>query len=137
MNKKFALSVALPFIGAIPIVILGVFQSQIIEMVGRNLWTIFMIIAVIIVIVFSIWPFVGIFKKMFGGKGYGFFWGNGKLAKQILAGGKPAKATLVSIGENSGGGVITINDQPLMNLTFRVEEGDTPPYEVSFDTIVS
>ena len=64
------------------------------------------------------------------------FFGSGKKAEKILATGKPAEATLLSIDENSKGGVVTINDQPLLNLKLLVEDGQKAAYEVSFDTVV-
>jgi hypothetical protein len=136
-KKKFALMFILPFIGTVPIIIVSALEEEIVKWGGESLWTTLFVISMILVFALSLFPFVGVFKGLFGGKGYNFFWGSGKLAKQILAGGKPATATLLKIGENSGGGVVTINDQPLLCLTFRVEEGETPPYEVSVDAIVS
>jgi hypothetical protein len=135
-NKKFALGFILPFIGAIPIIIISIFEEEIIQRWGENTFTVFLVIGIIVVFGLSIYPFIGAFKGMFGGKGYGFFWGNGKMANQILATGKPAFATLLKIDENSGGGIATINDQPLLCLTLLIEEGSSQPYQVSFDTIV-
>jgi hypothetical protein len=135
-SKKFALAFILPFVGAIPVILVNVFEEQIVDWVGWDAWNVIMIISVILVIVLSLFPFIGIFKGMFGGKGIGFFWGNGKQAAQILANGKSATATLLKIGENSGGGIATINDQPLLCLTLLIEEGSSAPYQVSFDTIV-
>jgi len=64
------------------------------------------------------------------------FFGSGKKAEKILATGKPAIATLLTIGENSKGGVVTINDQPLLNLKMLVEPENGASYEVSFDSII-
>ncbi len=136
-NKKFAMVFILPFVGAIPVILVNVFEEQIVVWAGRDVWTVFLVISIVLVFGLSMYPFIGVFKGMFGGKGYSFFWGRGKLAAQILAIGKPATATLLKIGENSGGGIATINDQPLLCLTLLIEEGSDPPYQVSFDTIVS
>jgi len=77
-------------------------------------------------------------KSIFGAFGSSnTFFGSGKKAEKILATGKPAVATLLSIGENSKGGVVTINDQPLLNLKLLVDPEGAPPYEVIFDTIIS
>jgi hypothetical protein len=136
-NKKFALGFILPFIGAIPVILLNIFEEEIVQSIGREIWTVFLVIGFILVIALSLYPFIGALKGMFGGKGYSFFWGSGKLATQILAGGKPATATLIKIDENSGGGIATINDQPLLCLTLLIEEGSSQPYQISFDTIVA
>lgn len=64
------------------------------------------------------------------------FLGDGKKARAILAAGRPATATVLSLSENSKGGVVTINDQPLLNLKLLIEDGSRPAYEVSFDTII-
>jgi hypothetical protein len=64
------------------------------------------------------------------------FFGKGKTARRILETGRGATATVVSLNENSGGGVVTINDQPYLNLKLLVDDSKNPPYEVSFDTII-
>jgi hypothetical protein len=56
--------------------------------------------------------------------------------RRILRTGRPAAATVKRIGESSQGGVITVNDQPYLNLVLEVNDGVHPPYEVSFDTII-
>ena len=62
------------------------------------------------------------------------FFGGGE--KRIRATGRPGRATLLSVGENSGGGVVTVNDQPYLNLMLRVDDGVRAPYDVSIDTLV-
>jgi len=64
------------------------------------------------------------------------FFGGGPTARRIRKHGRPARATVLAIGENSGGGVVTVNDQPYLNLQVRVEDGYQAPYDVSFDTII-
>lgn len=64
------------------------------------------------------------------------FLGQGKTAAQILKTGWPATATVLSIGESRQGGVMTINNQPLLNLKLLIEEGGKAPYEVSLDTLI-
>jgi len=83
-------------------------------------------------------PFIFVFgflRKSLGGLG-GFF-GGGKDRKRILAEGRPAEGEIIALGENSGGGYMTINDQPVVNLKLRILDGNKPPYEVSFDTVIS
>ncbi len=62
--------------------------------------------------------------------------GVSKDSQRILSTGKQARATVLQIGENSGGGTITINDQPYLNLRLMVEDGERPPYEVSLNTVI-
>ena len=64
------------------------------------------------------------------------FLGAGAEAKRILKTGSAASATVLSIGESSGGGVMTVNEQPYLNLKLLVEDGRNKPYEVSFDTLI-
>jgi hypothetical protein len=64
------------------------------------------------------------------------FFGGGPGARRIRKYGRPARATILAIGENSGGGVVTVNDQPYLNLQVRVEDGFRAAYDVSFDTVI-
>lgn len=83
-------------------------------------------------------PFIVVFgflKKTLGG--LGGFLGGGKERKRILSEGRSAEGEIIAIGENSGGGIMTINDQPVVNLRLRIHDGNKPPYEVSFDTVIS
>jgi hypothetical protein len=83
-------------------------------------------------------PFIIFFawmRKNLGGLG-GIF-GGGKERKRILAEGRPAIGEVIELGENSGGGYMTVNDQPVVNLKLRIYDGNKPPYEVSFDTVIS
>ncbi len=136
MKKRLGWAIALPFLGVIPVVVISILEPQIRTSWGESAWTTMFVISMILVFGLSIFPFLGFFKSMFGGKGYGFFWGNGKLARQILASGTDAKATIISIGENSQGGVVTINDQPLLNLVLRIDNNYDPEYDVSIDTVI-
>lgn len=47
-----------------------------------------------------------------------------------------ATAEILALNENSQGGVMTVNDQPIANLRLKIFDGDKPPYEVSVDTAV-
>ncbi len=135
-KNKLAWSIALPFLGSIPIILISVLEPQIRDGVGDIGWTVMFVIAMVAVFALSLLPFISVFKGMFGGMGYNFFWGSGKIARQILASGSDATATIVSIGENSQGGTVTINDQPLLNLVLRIDNNYDPEYDVSIDTIV-
>lgn len=136
MSKKRLFLFFLPFLMAVPIIIVGTQQEKIIERLGSGTFGTIMTLLIISVVVVSILPFIKIFKGFFSGR-YGFFWGRGALANQVLQSGTPAIATVKSIGENSGGGTMTINGQPVLNLILEIQIDSKPPYEVSFDTIVS
>lgn len=140
MAKKksfFGLMFALPFIAAIPIVIWGVFETQIKNLIGKGWYEGLLPVFIVLIVICSILPFLGMFKGLFGMKGgFNFFWGSGKKAQEILSTGKSATATLVAIGESSQGGTVTINDQPYLNLRLQIDDGYRVPYEVSIDTIV-
>lgn len=56
--------------------------------------------------------------------------------RRILRTGRPATAVVKRIGESSQGGVITVNDQPFLNLVLYVDDGVRTPYEISLDTII-
>ena len=135
-KNKFIWAFALPFLGAIPVVLLAAFEQKVVSWWGEPTRNTLFAIAMVLVFVLAFLPFIGLLKGMFGEKGISFFWGRGKLARQILAAGSEATATIVSIGENSKGGIVTFNDQPLVNLVLRIDNNYDPEYEVSFDTIM-
>lgn len=64
------------------------------------------------------------------------FIGGGRATKKILKTGRAASAIVLSIGESSQGGVITVNNQPYLNLQLEVHDGNKIPYKISFDTII-
>ncbi|MBN2379946.1 hypothetical protein JXM67_09125 [candidate division WOR-3 bacterium] len=125
----------LPFVVVIPLVLWNVFQRQITSYIGQTWWIVGLVVFIVLTVAGSIIPFIGAFGSFFGG-GYSFFWGSSKKGKEILTSGRAAKATVVGIGEHSGGGTLTINDQPVLNLRLEIDDGYKQPYEVSFDTIV-
>lgn len=101
------------------------------ELMSSAWW---IIVWIILFLIPFIIPFMWM-RKAFGGLG-GIF-GGGKDRRRIMAEGRPATAEIVELGENSGGGYMTINDQPVVNLKLRIYDGNKPPYEVSFDTVIS
>ena len=135
-KRKAILTFLLPLLGSTPILLLAMFEERIVEYFGRTWWTVLLGVSIAAMVVLSLLPFSAMFKGLFGGKGFNFFWGAGRKAKEIQANGRPASAILVEIGENSGGGTITINDQPYLNLKLQIDDGHSQPYEVSFDTVV-
>lgn len=131
MGKSFKLG----FFGAIlvwvPVLLLGIFERQISEFIGRPVWIIAMITFSVGALFLHLYPF------FYQGPGsYNFFWGKGKRAREIKLSGRPATATLLEIGENSGGGTVTINDNPYLNLKLQIDDEKTEPYQVSLDTVV-
>jgi hypothetical protein len=136
-KSRFGLLFALPFIAAIPIVIWGALETEIKKLIGKQWWEGLMPVFIVLVVLCSLLPFIGVFKGLLGMKGgFNFFWGSGKKAKEILSTGKSATATLVALGESSQGGTVTINDQPYLNLKLQIDDGYKQPYEVSLDTVI-
>ncbi len=131
MAKRFRLG----FLGSIliwvPVVILGVFHEKIIASIGGIWFGILMGVFAVGAVVLDIFPFFS-----GGAGGYYFFWGKGRRARKILESGRLARATLLGIGENSGGGTVTINDDPYLNLKLKINDGSKPPYDVSLDAVV-
>lgn len=135
-KKKRRLSLFfLPFIMVVPLVLWNIFQQQITGYIGEPAWNVGLIVFIVLVVAGSILPFITAFSSFFGG-GYSFFWGGSKKGREILTNGRAATATVIGIGENSGGGTLTINDQPVLNIRLQIDDGYRQPYEVSFDTIV-
>jgi hypothetical protein len=64
------------------------------------------------------------------------FFGGSPRTRRILRTGRPAQATIQSIGESSTGGTTTVNDQPYLGLTLEVNDGSRAPYVVTLDTII-
>lgn len=132
MAKRFKLG----FVGGIliwaPVVLIGIFSEKIIALIGGVWFGILMGVFGLGAVLLDIFPVFGI-----GPGGYYFFWGKGRRARKILQSGRQARATLVEIGENSGGSSVTINDDPYLNLRLQIDDGLNKPYEVSLDTVIS
>lgn len=94
---------------------------------GETFITVYGVIGALVVVVIVFGGFMGPMLSFFGGS---------PEEKRIRKTGRPARATIIRVGENSGGGVVTVNDQPYLNLVVRVEEGPGAPYEASFDLII-
>ncbi|MBD3284911.1 hypothetical protein GF359_00950 [candidate division WOR-3 bacterium] len=131
MPKIFRLG----FFGAIlvwvPVLLLGIFERQISGLVSRPVWIVAMVTFSAGALFLHIYPF------FYRGPGsYEFFWGKGKKAQSVIREGRLARATLLEIGENSGGGTVTINDNPYLNLKLSIDDGKSAVYEVSLDTVI-
>ncbi len=125
----------LPFVMPFILVLWNILADQITAYIGSTVWNIGLVVLFVLVFAVPLLPFFRIFS-LFGG-GYNYFWGAGKKAKEVLLNGRSAKATVISIGENSGGGTMTINNQPVLNLKLLIDDGYRKPYQTSFDLIVS
>gem|GEM_PF-592002 len=107
-------------------------QPKIGEMFGPNMAS---GLFVGIIIVFVAGTLLDSFSMIFRGFTNPFL-GSGKKAKYILENGIPATATVLSLGENSKGGTVTINDQPYLNIKLKIDDYKNKPYEISFDTVI-
>jgi len=113
------------------IIIISIFSNFLTKTLGNAGF----ITIIVVLIVFScVFPIVYFFKKL--GSSYNLFLGGGKKSQSVRLYGRSATATVLNIGENSGGGIVTINDQPYLNLKLKIDDGFGQPYEVSFDTII-
>jgi hypothetical protein len=127
---NIAKSFFLPFLAPIPLILYALLPEIAgwdpeVEL-GETANVIIWVILIGFVIVMSILPFKGAFGSFFGTKE----------SKRIQAIGREATAVVQGIGENSQGGIVTINDQPLLNLQLEVHDGNVPPYPVSLDTVI-
>jgi hypothetical protein len=80
-----------------------------------------------LIVVLSLLPFIGPMFSFFGGSAE---------TKRIIREGRPATGKIISIGESSQGGTITVNDQPYLGISMEVNDGFRTPYVTSVDTIV-
>jgi len=127
---RIAKAFFLPFLAVIPLIIFALLPEVLgvdleVEL-GETVYVIIWIVLVLFVAVLSFLPFRGAFGSFFGTRE----------SKLIEAEGRRATAVVQAIGENSKGGIVTINDQPLLNLVLEVRDGNAPPYTVSFDTVI-
>lgn len=64
------------------------------------------------------------------------FMGGGKRSKQIRISGRPATATVLSIGEVSSRASVTTDGQPYLRLVLQIDDRTRPPYEVTINTTI-
>jgi hypothetical protein len=135
MARKW-MSFIMIYVSVLPIIAVGTSEKWAPKIIGQAKYDAlahnpfgYVIMAVCIALPFvaSIAHFIKPMMAAFGGS---------PSARRIQKYGRPAKGTLLAIGENSGGGVVTVNDQPYLNLQVRVEDGFRAAYDVSFDTII-
>ena len=134
--KHFGLGMFLTFIAWAPIIIWQTSTEWGPKVLGAERYQALMAPHIVqaVAIVLTVGTFlIGMYLLM--GPVLGTMFGIGAEAR-IRKTGRPAKAVLKALGENSGGGIVTINDQPYLNLTVEVHDGYQAPYVASFDTIV-
>jgi hypothetical protein len=136
MLKGFAGGMLLLFIAWVPIIIVGTSEAWGPAVLGPDAyqalmanhapWVVAIIFAAVVFLggMFIILrPLFGVLKNVGGG------------GSQLLQTGKSARAKVLSLGE-SGAGIVTVNDQPLLSLTLEVSDGYGTPYQVAIETIV-
>ncbi len=123
----------IPFVFVVLIVIYQIFFYQtFLERFGSKTAGSISTILIILTVIFSVFESLSMgFSSMTNP-----FLGSGRKAKKILKTGISATAKILTIGENSKGGVVTINDQPYLNLKLKIDDYKNPPYETTFDTII-
>jgi hypothetical protein len=129
----------LPFVSWIPMLIWGLTPMWATKVFGPNALTIdkmdsgnivaigITVVCIGMIVVLSFLPFIGPMFSFFGGSAE---------TKRILREGRPATGKIISVGESSQGGTITVNDQPYLGISMEVNDGFRTPYVVSIDTIV-
>lgn len=114
------------FVSPLPIVIWALLPEFGIT-VKEPWFTIFLVIFIALPFVTSLLLFAPAMFSFFGGS---------PGTRRILANGRSADGVIKSIGESSLGGVITVNNQPYLNLLLEVHDSYQAPYIVSLDTII-
>ncbi len=127
-SKVFLLS----FLAPVPLILIGIFENDLREMLGNGTMDILFPVAIAFTVGLILFSTFKSFAKPMAAA---FGWG--KDARLMKNHGRPASATILSIGENSAGGTVTINNQPYLNLQLEVHERDVQPYVVSLDTVIS
>lgn len=89
----------------------------------------------VLVVAFPIIIIVVLFGRTFVSPMLSFF-GGSATTRRILREGRSADAVIKGISESSQGGVITVNDQPYLNLQLEVRDSYQAPYITSVDTII-
>jgi len=87
---------------------------------GESAETMMAMAIFVIILAYAFFSFLGPMLSFFGG---------GPTERRIRKHGRPALGTIIAVDENSSGGVVTVNDQPYLNIRVRVEDGTSAPYE--------
>ena len=102
---------------------------------GHTWYAVVWVLLVAIPMVTTILTIFVVFGKTFISPMVSFF-GGSPTTRRILREGRSADAVIKGIGESSQGGVITVNDQPYLNLQLEVHDSYQAPYITSVDTII-
>jgi len=116
-----------PFVAWIPLTIWGLLYGLGIIPISETVFTTVLIILVAFIFVPVIFMAVSPMLSFFGGS---------PTTRRILREGRSADAVIKGISESSQGGVITVNDQPYVNIQLEVHDSYQAPYLTNVDTII-
>jgi hypothetical protein len=60
----------------------------------------------------------------------------GRSRRYLEEHGRRASGVVLAVGESSEGGIMTVNENPYLNVRFEVHDGTRTPYEVALDQVV-
>lgn len=129
----------LPFAAPVPVILVNIFKPNIVEIFGDSFYKVATVVSISFAIILFSAPFIQMFREFLpflSGGGYNSFWGSGKKAQNILKTGHSATAEVINIGENSGGGTMTINQQPVLNLSVKINIDSQQPYNANMDILI-
>lgn len=78
---------------------------------------------------------IAIFIFMFLGVGVISYFKEGKDRERILKEGESVKAKIIKLDEDDDS-IVTVNEQPFVNLTLEIYNGDKKPYQVKLKTLI-
>lgn len=135
MARKW-MSFILIYLSVIPIIAAASSEAWAPKIIGREAYNAIAgsFFGTAIMVVCIALPFVASFAHFW--KPMLSFFGGSPTTRRIRKTGRPATATVQSIGESSLGGTTTVNDQPYLGLTLEVDDGHRAPYLVNIDTII-
>ncbi len=125
----------LPLAAALPLAIIVLNEQYIREQHGDSIFELLLLAFILLIFTAAFYPFIKIFKGLAGQKGYRMFWGKGKYAARILETGYQGMATVLGLAETRGG-IVTINEQPVLQMALRIETPKGRLYEVEFDLLM-
>jgi hypothetical protein len=135
MKRNIRLSLILPFAAALPLAIIALNEQYIREHHGDSFFELLLLAFILLIFTAAFYPFIKIFKGLAGQKGYRMFWGKGKYAARILETGQQGMATVLGLAETRGG-IVTINEQPVLQMALRIETPKGRLYEVEFELLM-
>jgi len=138
--KKLMKTMIIPvYIGCIPLVYFAISEQALTAKYGDVAYSKLLSVGFVSIWIGCLTPVFIILWNMFGGnkRGFFFFWGRGKTAKGILKNGVSAVAEIISTNIRVKGQMLSINDQPVMNLYLLVHEENNQGFYVSVNTLIS